>query len=306
MSYLFGRELLLAQKLSHNTRIKEIADYAAASFENPQSAIKVFAGLGQEFIRFSAALPKTNEANPAHALIYHAGQQDGYVSYESAANLSKMLFELAGIDSQKQSQPVEFTISPLTLMVFLGACDVILQGRYEGGWYTAAAVQNAFDISGDKDFNRLCAPIAYLASTSIYQEMLDENAANSLIEMVEDGILESDEIDGVQLYSFTPQYRYLPAIFHNTKNRLAILRYADEEISIYYVITNQTGTWGFTVTIDSGKVERLDELKFKEMCDYILSDKRNMEKLPAKFCSNCGSPLKVESRFCGNCGKPLL
>jgi hypothetical protein len=54
MIYEFAHEVLLVHRL-YNKEHKELYDYAADSFENPQIALRVFASMGDEFIRFSSA-----------------------------------------------------------------------------------------------------------------------------------------------------------------------------------------------------------------------------------------------------------
>jgi hypothetical protein len=236
------------------------------------TTVKVFAGEGKAFIRFSGIQSKNNGNNPVHTMVFHGGQNDGYVLYDNDLNLSEMLFELSGINDSLMDEKTEFIISPLALLVFLGACDAILQGRYEGGWFTASAIQNAFDLAEDSGFEKLCSPIAYLASESICCELTDEIINEVLREMVTDEILDTDEVDELPLYCFTPELRYLPAIFETVCHRLAILKNGEDGISIHYIITTPTGTWGFTITRDSGRVERLDVLKLQELCSFILAD----------------------------------
>lgn len=233
------------------------------------AAVKVFAGLGKEFIRFSAVPSKTDGNNPTYTMVFHGGQKEGYVIYDSDLNLSEMLFELTGFDSKLEVHQIEFIISPLALLVFLGACDVILQGRYEGGWFTASAVQNAFDLAGDSGFDRICAPIAYLASDAICHSLSEDDINGVLREMAEDEIFETDELDDIPFYSFTPELRYIPTIFENISNRLAVLKEAGDETTIHYIITNSTGTWGFTAAKDTGRIERLTLLKLQELCKFI-------------------------------------
>lgn len=294
-----------------NPGLKLVADYVAASFMSPKSALKVFACIEDHFLRFRLAQPLTNTANSEYALVYEAGDNGGYITYENRETICEMLREFSGISNSREMSPIGMEIPPIYLLIILAACDVILQNKYEGGWFTAASVFNAYDNSGESGFSRLIFPLAYVADDVIYRSISYEDIQKALSEMVKEEILDVDEIDGTPLYAFTLEYRYLPKLFEGVKNSLAVYRH-DElgNISLLYVISNQTETLGFTIKKDIGKIERLNAIRFNELCETVLADEgANLiiqTQMSRKFCINCGSPLNAESRFCSNCGKPVL
>lgn len=290
--------------LSH--KFKQVADYAAASFMNPKNLLKVFGSIDEYYIRFQAALPQTNDDSSDYALIYKAGNE-GYLNCESGKGLREILYELSGIQNKKHTRVVSCTLSPLVLLTILGACDVVMQNRYEGGWFTASSVENTFDLSGDGDFKRVGAPVAEVASDIILSEASIQDISEVLNEMAGREILNSDEIDSIPIYSFCVEYRYIPNIFTGIKNRLAVFRYDERGVGdIYYMVSKEAETWAFTVEKGRGTIERIDETRLNQILDTILA--ADVSKAPAqtqivrKFCKNCGSPANPTANFCSNCG----
>jgi hypothetical protein len=294
-----------------NPDLKLVADYVAGSFMNPKNALKVFACVEDHFLRFRLALPHTNTANPEYALVYEAGDIGGYLTCENREIICKMLQELSGISNSREMSPTGMEISPIYLLIILAACDVILQNKYDGGWFTAASVFNAYDNSGESGFRRILFPFTYVSDDIIYRSISYEDIQKAINEMAKEEILDVDEIDGTPLYAFEVEYRYLPRLFEGVKNSLAVYRH-DElgNISLLYVISNQTETWGFTIKKDIGKIERLNTIRFNELSKTVLVDKGanliTQAQMSRKFCKNCGSPLNAESRFCSDCGRPVL
>lgn len=107
----------------------------------------------------------------------------------------------------------------LTTIRFLKAIksDIILQNKYEGGWFTAASVLNAFDLSGDNNFSRVCSPLADVAGEIIYSSISEGDIATAINEMTNAEIFDNDEIDGDTLYSLSLEYRYILSIFTNMR-----------------------------------------------------------------------------------------
>lgn len=295
-----------------NPDLKLVADYVAGSFMNPKNALKVFACVEDQFLRFRLALPHTNTANPEYALVYEAGDIGGYLTCENRETICEMLLELSGISNSRGMGSTGMEISPIYLLIILAACDVILQNKYDGGWFTAVSVFNAYDNSGEDGFNRICLPLTYVAADIIYKSISYEDIQKALNEMVKEEILDVDEIDGTPLYTFTLEYKYLTKLFESLQNRLAVYKYDEAgNIFILYVISNQTETWGFTIKKDIGKIERLNAIRFIELCETILADEGadliTHTQMSRKFCIKCGSSLiNAESKFCSNCGKPVL
>lgn len=254
-----------------NLNFKKIANYVAASFMNPKTAVKIFAGINNEFLRFRAALPNTNIANAAYALLFSVGNQGSYLGYENKETVYEMLLELSVANNHEEISPITIEISPVCLLVILAACDVILQNKYEGGWFTDTSLLNAYDISEDMDFSRVCSPIADVTSAIVYSSTFQQDIQNALEEMVNEEILYSDEVDGTSLYSFTLEYRYLPKLFAANQNRLAACKYYENgDIGIFYVISNQSEAWSFTIKKDVGKIERLNTVSFKKLFETVL------------------------------------
>lgn len=294
-----------------NPNLKPVADYVAASFMSPINALKVFASIEDKFLRFRLALPHTNTANAAYSLVYEAGENGGYLACENRETIVEMLLELSGIRNSREMASTGMEISPIYLLIFLAACDVILQNKYDGGWFTAASIFNAYDNSGESGFSRMLFPLAYVSEDVICSSIVYEDIQKALNEMVNEEILDEDEIDGTPLYTFTLEYKYLTKLFEELRNRLAVYKHDEAgNIFILYVISNQTETWGFTIEKDVAKIERLNAIRLKELCETVLADDganlMMQTQMPKKFCINCGSPLNPESRFCSNCGKSVL
>ena len=287
----------LLRMAKENPILKEIADYTAQSFMNPKSALRVFSGIGKEFLRFRAAMPEINDLNvstSAYALVFNAANE-GYMGCENYNTLFEMMIELSGFDSSRQVKPFSFELSPVDLFVLLGACDVILKNKYDGGRFTEISILNAFDLTDDVDFNRICSPLADIASDIIIRNIKNNRISESLAEMTKAGILEVTEMEGIKFYSFTNEYRYILNIFVSAQNRLAILRYDENgQADIIYIITNNSETYGFSVQNGAGRIERLDENSINAL---LLKPKDKVS-----YCINCGTKLPPEARFCPSCG----
>ena len=237
---------------------KSAADYTAGSFMNPQKAIKVFSKAGKEFFRFRAALPFSSDINIPFALIINAGGE-GYLSAEPQNTVSEMLYELSGYNVPPE-QPLKQEISPLELIVILSACDVILQNRYEGGWFTAKSLMNAFDLNGAESFDGVCAPLATVCGDYILKRFSDEDLSAVLKAMCNAEILENDELDGETFYSFGVDYKYIPSLFSKTSKSLSIFRYFNTgEADIIHIISSLSETWALGIVNGHGIIEKPDE-----------------------------------------------
>lgn len=305
MIYEFSQEVLLARRLAIRAELKDLANYAAASFETPRLAIRVFACLGNEYLRLGAAQPAAGTADSSFSVLFPAGHADGYLTIADGTTISDILTELSGVEKLAQSKPTEFLLSPLALMVLLGACDAVLKGRYEGEWFTANSVQNAFDMSTDADLSGLCAPLAYVASELVYQGLTEEKIKETLDEMVEEGVLKTDNVDDHAIYVFEQEYRDLPVLFGASNNRLALLRYLEGETTFHYFLTGDVETWALTVASDIGKIEKVDPSKLGELFDHLLALKSVQQDTSPRFCTGCGAQLGTEVRFCAKCGKAV-
>ncbi|MHB8983727.1 MAG: hypothetical protein ACYC4E_00030 [Carboxydocellales bacterium] len=294
-----------------NPDLKLVADYVAASFMSPKNALKVFACIEDHFLRFRLALPHTNTANSTYALVYEAGDNGGYLACENRETICEMLLELSGIRNSREMSSTGMEISPIYLLIILAACDVILQNKYNVGWFTATSVFNAYDNSGESGFSRILFSLAYVSDDIIYRSISYEDIQKAINEMAKEEILDVDEIDGTPLYAFAVEYRYLPRLFEGVKNSLAVCKHDEAgNIFILYVISNQAETWSFAIEMDSGKIKRLTAASFKELCETFLAvdgigTSKTVQR-SGKFCVNCGSSLNLESRFCANCGKLVL
>ncbi len=67
-----------------------VADYVAASFMSPETAIKVFSCMEDQFLIFRLALPHTNTADSAYALVYEAGDTGGYLACENRETICEI------------------------------------------------------------------------------------------------------------------------------------------------------------------------------------------------------------------------
>ncbi len=289
---------------------RSVADYVKVSFENPQKTFKVFARKDDGFLRFNFALPKVNNANPIYGIIYEAGKDEGYLACEDSKTLLEMLRELSGIENHIAAEQI-IELSPLYLLIALAACDVVLQDKYEQGWFTAAAVFNAYGSTANDDFKRLLFPLAYVAGDTIFASATYEDIRKAMDELVDAEVFNADEVDGTTLYTFSLELRYLVQLFGDITNSLALCR-QDEfgNLSILCAISNQTKAWAFTIDKSIGRIERISAVRFNELCKaFLMTDSSYQNKTtsdPGKFCRNCGLPISPESNFCPNCGKQVL
>lgn len=95
------------------------------------------------------------------------------------------------------------------------------------------------------------------------------------------------------------------------RNRIAICKYDESgKTDIVYAISNETETWAFSIQNDEGKIERPNEIRFKQVLDEIFIvediDVSVQKQIPQKFCTNCGFRLSTESKYCSNCGVSVL
>ena len=246
---------------------KAAADYTAGSFMNPQKAIKVFSKTGKEFIRFRAALPFSSDMNIPFALIINAGGE-GYMSAEPQNTVFEMLYELSGYNAPPE-QPLKQEISPLELIVILSACDVILQNRYEGGWFTTKSLMNAFDLNGAEGFDGVCAPLAAICGDYILKRFSDADLSAVLKAMCDAEILGNDELDGETFYSFCVDYKYIPTLFSKTSKSLSVFRYLNTgEADIIHIISNLSETWAFGIVNGHGIIEKSDEQSLRELLNF--------------------------------------
>ena len=246
---------------------KYAADYTAGSFMNPQKSIKVFSKTGKEFLRFRAALPFSSDINIPFAIIINAGNE-GYISAEPQNTVFEMLHELSGYNSHPE-QPLKQDISPLELIVILSACHVILQNRYEGGWFTAKSLVNAFDLNGAKSFDGICAPLAAICGDYILKRFSDADLSAVLKAMCDAEILETDELDGKTFYSFSVDYKYIPALFSSASKSLSIFRYLNTgEADIIHIVSSLSQTWTFSIINGQGFIEKPDEQRLRELLNF--------------------------------------
>jgi len=262
----------LHQAAYQNPGLKTVADYVAASFMNPKTVIKIFGEIEGNFLRYRTALPYSTAASPAYAILFSAGNEGNYLGCENQATVLEMLLELSGINLVQETNPLFLEIDPLDLLVILVACDVIMQNRYEGGWFTVASILNAFDLSTDLDFSRVCAPVAAIAGDMILRSFSAQDIQNSLQGMIGSGIFKSDEMDGKTLYGFSMKYRYILNIFAQAENRFAVLKEDGNGFAeLIYVTINKTGTWGFGIKNGQGTIQGLDKTKLQMLCNNLLN-----------------------------------
>lgn len=246
---------------------KSAADYTAGSFMNPQKSIKVFSKTGKEFLRFRAALPFSSDINIPFAIIINA-KNEGYMSAEPQNTVFEMLYELSGYNGPPE-QPLKQEISPLEWIVILSACDVILQKRYEGGWFTAKSLVNAFDLNGAKSFDGICAPLAAICGDYILKRFSDADLSAVLKAMCDAEILENDELDGEAFYSFSVDYKYIPALFSSASKSLSIFRYLNTgEADIIHIVSSLSETWVFSIINGHGIIEKPDEQRLRGLLNF--------------------------------------
>jgi hypothetical protein len=269
--YSPARQEGLLEAAFQNPGLKTVADYVAASFMNPRIVLKVFGEIEGNFLRYRAALPYSSAASPAYAILFSAGNEGSYLGVENKETVYEMFLELSGINMVQETSPLSLEIDPIDLLVILAACDVILQNRYEGGWFTVASILNAFDLSADLDFSRVCAPVAAIAGDMILRSFSAQDIENSLKGMITSEIFKSDEMDGKTLYCFSMKYRYIHNIFAQAKNRFAVLKEnGNGSADFIYVIVNETGTWGFGIENGESTIKGLDKTKLQVLCKSLL------------------------------------
>lgn len=269
----------LLKMASEYPSLKTIADYVASSFMNPKRAFSVFGELEGNFLRFRAALPDADIFLPAYALLISAGSAGSYLGCENQETVYHMLMEFSGLDNISDITPdrtqeaaaVSLIFRPVDMLVILAACDVIIQNRYEGGWFTVASLLNVFDLTGDSDFSRVCSPLAAVAKEAIFHSVTIQDVERVLQTMTDDDILREDEIDGKKLYSFSMKYRSLPKIFTHAQNRLAVFKYDENGSAVLvYIHSNDTGTWGLIWQNGQAMIKKLDKAGLQELCQSLL------------------------------------
>lgn len=277
-------ESSLLVETSQNPEFKRVADYVAASFVNPGQMIHVFGEIEGAFLRFRGALPdrdhdlgSTTEGdaawtkNPGVALLISQADAGSMLACENRDTVIEMLLEMAGGTDTPEGSPLELEMDARDLLCLLASWDVVMENRYEGGWFTATSVLNAFDLWEDKDFSRICGPIGAIASDEIFKAITKADVENSLKGLAGEGILVADEIDGTRLYSFSMKYRNLYKLFEATSNRLAVASYqADGSVLLVYVIRNVSGSWAFEFEKGVGKIHRLSRIGLEKLCNRLI------------------------------------
>lgn len=247
---------------------KTTADYVAGSFMNPKKTIKVFSKVGKELLSFYAALPFSSDKEVPLALIIKKGNE-GYLSAEPQKTVNEMLYELSGYNSDSEQQPLRQEASPMEIIILLSACDVILQDRYDKGFFTAAALMNAFDPDSIKSSSGVCSPIAYLCGDYILKRFSDEDLSAALKAMCDAEVLKSDRLDGVTLYSFANDYKHIPLLFSSTAKSLSIFRYLNTgKADIIHIVSTSSDTWVFSIIDGCGIIEKPDKKRIEEILNF--------------------------------------
>lgn len=135
-----------------------------------------------------------------------------YLPCENLNSLIDIIIELTGITGDSYIKDSKIELSSLEILVLLGACDVILQNKFENGWFTASSVYNSFSVSPNDNFNRLIFSLAYVANEEIYASISFNDILNVIGSIVKTEIFEIDTIDELNLYTFSPEwvsFRYI-------------------------------------------------------------------------------------------------
>lgn len=300
----------LIKAVNANPNYKLVADYVAYSFSNPEVMLKVFLDVDDRFLRFRCSLPQTKILNPEFAMIYSAGEDGGFLGFESKETFTEILLENLKINNEVLNDSIKFNFPPRFLLVILAACDAIIAGKIEGGWFSASSIINSLNNLEEQDFNRICSPLADVMSEHIHKYLAYEDVQIILKDMVKQDILQEDVVDGISIYCFGAEYKNLPLLFFKITSRSAIYKYDSKgNFGLYYFIKSNNENWYFFFDNDEGLIEKLNTTRFKEIITNMLKIEKNQshnDKAELKrFCIYCGSQLNNDSVFCMNCGKKI-
>ena len=264
------------------------------------NTMEVFSELDGQHLRFRG----TFTGNSAE-LQFLSGDGRVFENNVDRASLRDILLELTdqpaidGSEIGSGNRLVSFPLPGMQVLALIGACDAVLQDRYGEGWFTASSLLNAYDLSEDQDYSRVCAPVAAVASDLLYRILDEEVVGKALLELVDAEILSDDQLDQTTLYRFTPEYSYLPLLFADPARRMVMIA-ADEAgtFELLYFLSGASGSWCFSMGTEQSFVEQVDSRRLSSLFTALLGAPEGK----AKFCTQCGAGIGEGNRFCTSCG----
>lgn len=258
------------------------------------NTLEVFSELDGQHLRFRGTI-----TGKSAELLFLSGDSPVLSNTVNVAALREILLELTEQGAAKRDDTVSFSLPGLQVLTLIGACDAVLQNRYGEGWFTASSLLNAYDLSEDQDYSRVCAPVAAVASDFLYRLLDQEAVEKALLELVDAEILSDDQLDQTTLYRFTPEFSYLPLLFADPARRMAMIA-ADEAgtFELFYFLSGAAGSWCFSMGTEQSFVEQVDSRRLSSLFTALLGSPEGK----AKFCSQCGAALLEGNRFCTSCG----
>lgn len=259
--------------------------------------LEVFSELDGQHLRFRGTI-----TGKSAELLFLSGDRRVLSNTVDVSALREILLELTEQESAKGEEPVSFSLPGMQILTLIGACDVVLQNRYGEGWFTTSSLLNAYDLSEDQEYSRVCAPIAAVASDILYRLLDEEVVEKALLELVDAEILSDDQLDQTTLYRFAPEFSYLPLLFVDPARRMAMIA-ADEAgtFELLYFLSSAAGSWCFTIGTEQSFVEQVDSRRLSSLFTALLGAPEGK----AKFCTQCGAAIGEGNRFCTGCGTEI-
>jgi len=263
-------QALLSRTAEKDLSFGKLADYVCLSLMNPQIGLKALGQTEDGFVRFVAGRPFSRDKNAAWGILFKTGE-GGYLACENQDTMYEMLSEFYGFSSVPLESDLFLELTPGVAFILLAACDVISQNRYPNGWFSAVSLFNAFHTEGETDFCRLCAPLAEAAGEYIRQELNSEGIGAFLDELVSEDILETDTAEGVQLFTFSPEYRQIIGMFSGCRGRLALLCTREERQNLLYLFSDEAQSWLMSVSNNQAFLRPAGNELFRKELEALLN-----------------------------------
>lgn len=295
-----------------------LADSVVSAAMAPRRVLRVFSGSAEGFLRLRLAQHITEDLDASYGTLIANGPASNLLQLLSPQDVMDILGELcqpsAEIAALQPEVPQAFPIGVLEQLALLGACSVVHQNHYEGGWFTAASVSNAFDRSEIRDFSELCAPLAEVADSLIYSATDLESFVHTLESMMNAGMLIKRMVDNVPLYRFAEHLQTLPSQLLSATERFALSSTNQGgQYHLLYSLTGESGQWCFYANSTDGCLIKTGHEGLKILLEKIImpcpllidGHPGHPPVSTPKYCNACGYALSPNSKFCGACGSAV-
>lgn len=234
-----------------------------------KKSIAVFSQIQNKYLSFQGVI--NEDEKESEWTIVFDDNKNGLTNTISKEHLGQMLLELSGFDSTNEVQPTTIPIQPMLLLIILGTCDVIMQNRYPQGWFTAASVVNSFRNDNMKKTEKIASNVSLVAEDLIDTVLDYDSVENYLNELVQQGILEYEEMEGIYLYKFIEEYDNILEIFKSISFKTACFQITDtNSYDLLYFITSNSRTWCFKLGNDAASIELMDKVGIFETIEKLI------------------------------------